>query len=192
MATTETHPTRLRGYFAIGAERISKPLNLGNLMRSAHAFGASFVFTVAADHRSANGSRLAPSMADTSKSPDHIPYYRWSSVGEISLPSGCRLVGIELTEDATDLPSFRHPQRAAYVLGPERGSLSGEMIAQCAHVVRIPAAFCINVATAGAIVMYDRIRSLGRFPPPPVAPGGRVEPIQAHVHGPAWGMHEEA
>ena len=31
-----------RGYFGIGAEGISKPMNLGALMRTAHAFGASF------------------------------------------------------------------------------------------------------------------------------------------------------
>ncbi|MEE8144119.1 MAG: TrmH family RNA methyltransferase, partial [Kiloniellales bacterium] len=34
----------MRGYFAIGVEGISKPMNLGNLLRSAHAFGASFFF----------------------------------------------------------------------------------------------------------------------------------------------------
>src|SRR3546814_13686274 len=37
----------MRGYFAIGAEGISKPMNLGALMRPAHALGASFFFTVA-------------------------------------------------------------------------------------------------------------------------------------------------
>ena len=31
-------PPTARGYFAIGAERMSKSLNLGNLMRSAHGF----------------------------------------------------------------------------------------------------------------------------------------------------------
>ena len=36
----------MRGYFGIGVEGISKAMNLGNLMRSAHAFGASFFFTV--------------------------------------------------------------------------------------------------------------------------------------------------
>jgi len=30
-------------------EGISKAVNLGNLLRSAHAFGASFVFTIGAD-----------------------------------------------------------------------------------------------------------------------------------------------
>jgi tRNA G18 (ribose-2'-O)-methylase SpoU len=46
-----------RGYFAIGAEAISKPVNLGNLLRSAHAFGASFVFTIGADPRALDASR---------------------------------------------------------------------------------------------------------------------------------------
>ena len=36
----------MRGYFGIGIEGSSKPMNAGNLFRSANAFGASFVFTV--------------------------------------------------------------------------------------------------------------------------------------------------
>jgi len=170
-------PGKQRGYFGIGAEGISKPLNLGNLIRSAHGFGAGFVFTVDPDRRIG-----APS-SDTSRTPLHVPYFSWASVAEMSLPQGCSLVGVELLDDAVDLPSFRHPGRAAYVLGAERGSLSPAMLERCDLVVKIPTAFCINVATAGAIVMYDRIKMLGRFPPPPVAPGGRIEPLPAHVQG---------
>ena len=40
----------MRGYFGIGAEGISKPMNLGNLIRSAHAFDASLVFLVDAQY----------------------------------------------------------------------------------------------------------------------------------------------
>ena len=58
---------------------------------------------------------------------------------------------------------FRHPLNAAYVFGPERGSLSPAMVARCDHVVRIPTRFCINLAVAGAIVMYDRMLCHGRF-----------------------------
>lgn len=166
-----------RGYFAIGAERISKQLNLGNLVRSAHAFGASFVFTVGA-HYSAHESR-----SDTSKTPSHVPLYQWDSVNDIMLPRGCKLVGVELVEDAIDLPSFRHPLQAAYVLGPERGELSPELLERCDHIVKIPTAFCINVAMAGAIVMYDRIRLLGRFAPRPVTAGGPMAGLPEHVHG---------
>ena len=58
------------------------------------------------------------------------------------------------------------------MLGPERGSLSPELLARCDYVVRIPTSFCINLAMAGAIVMYDRVRSLGRFQPRPLGEGG--------------------
>ncbi len=155
-----------RGYFAIGAERISKALNLGNLMRSAHGFGASFTFTVGATYQALEAR------ADTSKGALHLPHYNWASPAELVLPAGCRLVGVELLDEAIELPSFRHPRCAAYVLGPERGSLSEGLIARCDYVVRIPTSFCVNLAMAGAIVMYDRVRSLGRFPPRPLLEGG--------------------
>jgi len=41
----------MRGYFAVGAEGISKPHNLGAIMRTANAFDASYVFTIAAHHK---------------------------------------------------------------------------------------------------------------------------------------------
>lgn len=143
----------VRGYFAIGAERISKSLNLGNIMRSAHAFGASFTFTVGASYQALEAR------ADTSKGQWHLPHYNWGSLDEMKFPLGCELVGVELTDDAVELTRFRHPLRAAYVLGPERGSLSPELIARCDHIVRIPTRFCVNVAIAAAIVMYDRVRA---------------------------------
>lgn len=167
----------MRGYFGIGAEGLHKPMNLGSLMRAAHAFGASFVFTVATEVK----PRRAGS--DTSRSVEQVPTYAWATVADMALPHGCQLVGIEITDDAVDLPSFRHPARAAYVLGPERGALSPEMQASCAHVVRIPTAFSINLATAGAIVMYDRLRTLGRFPPRPVRSGGPHDGIAPHEFG---------
>ncbi len=147
----------MRGYFAIGAERISKPMNMGNLLRSAHAFGAKFFFTIGAHPRAFEAK------SDTSKASNRLPIYHWAFPEDMQLPLRCRLVGVELTEDAVDLPSFRHPLHAAYVLGPELGTLSPALLSRCDAVVKIPTAFCINVAMAGAIVMYDRMRSLGTF-----------------------------
>jgi len=134
---------------------MSKSLNLGNLMRSAHAFGASFTFTIGATYRALEAQ------ADTSKGHRHLPHYDWRGIDEMSLPRGCRLVAIELVDNAVDLPNFPHPLQAAYVLGPELGVLSPALLDRCDHVVKIPTAFCINVAMAGAIVMYDRMRALG-------------------------------
>ncbi len=156
---------KARGYFGIGAERISKPLNLGNLIRSAHAFGASFVFTIGAHPKALDFS------SDTSNTLNRIPYYHWEKQEEMSLPGDCRLVGVELMNEAQDLPSFRHPMKAAYVLGPELGVLSPEVIKRCDHLIRIPTQFSINVAMAGAIIMYDRVRTLGPFAPRPLSVG---------------------
>jgi tRNA G18 (ribose-2'-O)-methylase SpoU len=167
----------MRGYFGIGAEGISKPMNLGNLIRSAHAFGASFVFLIDAHHTAHSA------LSDTSQAERQLPLYRFDAVEGLALPNRCVLIGIELLEEAIDLPSFRHPLNAAYVFGPERSSLSPAMVARCAHVVRIPTRFCINLAAAGAIVMYDRLLCLGRFAPRPVRSGGPTEPLCPHVHG---------
>ncbi|MEM7778600.1 MAG: RNA methyltransferase [Pseudomonadota bacterium] len=162
----ENWPPTARGYFAIGAERISKVFNMGNLMRSAHGFGASFTFTIGAHYRSAEG------LADTSKGLTHLPHYNWGSIDDMQLPEGCKVVGVELLDDAIDLPSFRHPLQAAYVLGPELGSLSPELLERCDYTIKIPTRFCINVAMAGAIVMYDRTRMLARFADRPMISGG--------------------
>ncbi|HEX7198052.1 MAG TPA: TrmH family RNA methyltransferase, partial [Dongiaceae bacterium] len=109
----------MRGYFGVGVEGISKPMNLGSLLRSAHAFGASFAFTIAA----AFDARAAAS-ADTSAAVASLPLHEYPDLAGFELPHGCRLVGIELIEDAVELPSFTHPPQAAYVLGAERASLS--------------------------------------------------------------------
>ncbi len=167
----------MRGYFALGVEGISKPMNLGNVLRSAHAFGASWVFTVRADfsrHRA---------KSDTTLVAESVPYYRYDAPEQVELPQGCELIGVELTDAAVDLPSFRHPRCAAYVLGPERGTLSAAMIARCDHVVKIPTRFCINVGVAGAIVMYDRMITIGRFAERPVSTRGKAVPMSPHVFG---------
>ncbi len=156
----------MRGYFAVGVEGISKGFNLGNLVRTSHAFGASFFFTIGAAVRYEDVKA-----SDTSHADIHLPFYAYGKLAEMALPKDCALVGVELLDEAVDLPSFRHPLRAAYVLGPEKGSLSPELVRRCAHIVKIPAKFCVNVGVAGAIVMYDRMISLGSFAERPVGTG---------------------
>ncbi len=161
--------TRLtRGYFAVGVEEISKGFNLGNLVRTSHAFGASFFFTINA---SVNYADVKSS--DTSHADIHLPFYAHKTLDEFTLPKDCALVGVELLDEAVDLPSFRHPLRAAYVLGPEKGNLSPGLVKRCDHIVKIPTKFCVNVGIAGALVIYDRMISLGSFAERPVRVGRR-------------------
>jgi len=171
------NPPNCRGYFGIGAESSSKSVNLGGLLRSANAFGASFAFTVGAD------DRAFEMRSDTSKADTNLPVFHWRSVEEMQLPKGCGLVGIEILDGAQDLPSFPHPLQCAYVLAPERGVLSTDLLARCDHIVRIPTNFSLNVATAAAIVMYDRLRAVGRFAPRPVSERTTAPDIAPHVQG---------
>jgi tRNA G18 (ribose-2'-O)-methylase SpoU len=187
---------RSRGYFGIGVEGVSKSANVGALLRTAHAFGAAFCFIVGAGF-DARAGRLA----DTPDTPEHVPLWRFPDIASLQLPQRCVLVGVELLETATDLPSFRHPLNAAYVLGPERSGLSPAMMQRCQHVVRIPSRFALNLAVAGALVLYDRMLQHGRFAERPVGSRGATaaEPVQAG-HGaphfrrniPDWVAQERA
>jgi tRNA G18 (ribose-2'-O)-methylase SpoU len=186
---------RSRGYFGIGVEGVSKSANVGALLRTAHAFGASFCFIVGAGWDARAGRH-----ADTADTPKHVPLWRFPDLDSLQLPQRCVLVGVELLETATDLPSFRHPVNAAYVLGPERSGLSPAMLARCSHIVRIPTRFALNLAVAGALVLYDRLLQHGRFAERPV--GSRGAPVEAPVphHGtprfrrnvPGWLAEERA
>jgi len=64
------------------------------------------------------------------------------------------------------------------------GSLSAPVIERCAHVVKIPMKFCVNVGVAAALVMYDRMICLGRHAERPVTPGRPLldytPPAQVH------------
>ncbi|HWU27357.1 MAG TPA: RNA methyltransferase [Rhizomicrobium sp.] len=167
----------MRGYFGAGVDGVSKPMNLGNLLRISHAFGASFFFTIA------GRVKLSEAQSDTSSAAGHMPVYQFGTIGDFRLPQNCRLVGVEITDDAVDLPRFRHPLRAAYVFGAERMALSRETLARCEFVVRIPTRFSINVGMAGAIVMYDRLLSLGGYPARPLRPGAAEELPSVHRWG---------
>jgi len=178
----ESAGAKARGYFGIGVEGISKPMNLGAVLRTAHAFQASFAFAIAAEFDVA-----AVLASDTSVAFNSLPVQLYDKVADFTLPVGCRLIGIEITEDAVDLPSFTHPLAAAYVLGAERDSLSPALQERCDFIVKIPTKFCVNLAVAGAIVMYDRMISLGRFAERPVRVGGPAAAQKRHRHGlPVW------
>ncbi|MGB8602430.1 MAG: RNA methyltransferase [Rhizomicrobium sp.] len=169
----------MRGYFAVGVDGISKSMNLGNLIRIAHAFEASFFFSVNAR------VKFSDTESDTSRASLSMPSYNYDTADEMRLPVGCSLVGVEITEDAVELPRFRHPHRAAYLFGAERNSISPQMLKRCEFVVRIPMRFSINVGMAGAIVLYDRLVSLGGYPGRPLMPN---KPDSALIPPPhKWG-----
>lgn len=172
----------MRGYAALGVEGVSKARNAGAVIRTAHAFNASFAFLVGGDI-----SKREIAQTDTSRAIEQMPLYLSEHIEDFTLPEGCSLVGIEITDDAHDLPSFRHPRAAAYVLGGERTGLSPEMVSLCDHIVKIPTRFSLNLAVAGALVLYDRMQSMQTWPERPLMPGGMPAPMpEASFGEPLW------
>lgn len=143
-----------RGYFGVGISHGKVAANLGTLWRSAHVFGASFLFTI--------GGRYRQQSSDTTKAWRHVPLWHFSSLDECiaCAPLGCQVIGVELTAAAMTLSAFAHPERCIYLLGGEDCGLSAQELAQCHGVVQLPGRFCLNVAVAGSIVLHDRVSRL--------------------------------
>ena len=143
----------VRGFYGVGIFNGKTPANLGTLWRSAHAFGASFLFTV--------GRRYQRQCSDTTKAYRHVPLYNYETLDEMyaHLPLDCQLVGVELHETSESLHRFSHPQRCAYLLGAEDHGLSADAIRRCHRVIQLPGRYCLNVSVAGSIVLHHRFAS---------------------------------
>ena len=70
------------------------------------------------------------------------------------MPLEHTLIAIETGGDLID--GFEHPERAVYVLGSEDTGLPAELLNLAERVITIPADYCLNVAVAGSIALYDR------------------------------------
>jgi len=138
--------------------------NLGTLWRSAHALGASFLFTI--QDRFPPEARRDPVAADpalgrpedTARSWEKLPYLTFPSVAELRAAMPLHtLVGVEQVEGAADLAGFEHPAQAIYLLGSEIDGVTPPALAECDQVVQIPTRGSLNVAVAGSVVLYDRV-----------------------------------
>lgn len=139
-----------RGFCAVGIWHTKTETNVGTLFRTAHALDVNFVFTV--------GRRYKRQSSDTTKAWKSIPLFHFTSMDDLKshLPYDCLLTGVELCEDAESVAAFAHPERCCYLLGAEDDGLGSTELAQCHKVVQLPGRMCLNVATAGAMVLYDR------------------------------------
>jgi len=90
-----------------------------------------------------------------------MPCFGYESVSAFaaSAPVDAQWVAIEY--GGQPLAHFRHPKRAVYILGSEDAGLPPALVARAHHHVSIPTApgrpASLNVAAAGAIVMWDRL-----------------------------------
>ena len=138
-----------RGYACVALYNPKNAANLGGSFRAAHVFGASLLIV--------SGQRIQRSAADVTKAWRHIPLIERAKDDLMdAIPYDCVPVAVEIASRATDLPAFHHPERAAYIFGPEDSSVPDTITAKCRHIVQIPSQFCLNLASAVSVVLYDR------------------------------------
>ena len=109
------------------------------------------------------GARFEQSRVDTSECWSHLPAFSFPTVEAFaqSAPFGAQWVAVEM--GGTPLHEFEHPERAVYILGAEDAGLPASVVRACHHCVSLEGvrASSYNVAVAGTLVLYDRLRKLG-------------------------------
>ena len=138
----------MRGYACIALVRPKTPANVGSVLRAAHCFGASLVVT--------SGHRYTRSPTDVTKAWRHIPFMHTDDVFG-AVPYCCSPVAVDIIEDAKPLPLFQHPEQAFYIFGAEDETLRKDITSLCKHKVVIPTSYCLNLAAAVNVVLYDRV-----------------------------------
>ena len=137
---------------------VGDPGNIGTILRSAQAFGASSVV-------------LGPGCADP-----HAPKAVRASMGAIFAVPIARAAGvgelpgqrIGLSADASEVlegPAPSGGEGVTLLIGAERDGLPKELVAACERHARIPiASESLNAAMAATVALYEMTRRASRVP----------------------------
>jgi len=127
---------------------VSDPGNVGTLVRTADAFGASVALSPG------SADPLGPrALRATAGAIFRVPLVGWDAAPRPRLALVAH-AGTPLPDQALEPP-------LTFVLGAERGGLPNEVVEGCQAAVTIPlpgAAESLNVAAAGAIALYELSR----------------------------------
>lgn len=139
-----------RGFYGLAIYDPKNVHNWGSLFRTANILGCDFIASI--------NRRFPKQASDTLKTHRHVPIFEYKDFDDFynHIPYNTKLIGIELTDKATDLKEFKHPERAVYLLGSEDNGLPMSILNRCHETVKLSGRFSMNVACAGSIVLYHR------------------------------------
>lgn len=141
-----------RGFASVGLVRPMDKGNVGAIMRAAYCFNVHMV-AIQGDRINLKGVKHK---ANVCKSWRHIPIVMGESL-QYFVPVETISVAVDLVEGAEPLPTYKHPERAFYVFGPEDGTLEKPSLDWCDHRIMIPTRRSMNLASTVYVVLYDRM-----------------------------------
>lgn len=160
------------GGFAAVLARVQDPGNVGTLIRTADAMGASCV-VVTTGSAEVTSPKVVRSSAG---SVFHLPVLSGIGLGEavdVIHGAGAQVLGTSGGSGSLDLTALIEQRGGgavlgaphAWVLGNEARGMSTEEMAMCDHLVKVPLhghAESLNVSQAGAMCMFASMAVLGR------------------------------
>lgn len=137
------------------------PGNLGTVIRTADAVGASGVLLIGPGADPYDPAALRASMGAAFTTP--LARCTWEEFAAWKARAGAHLVG---TSDraAAHFQAAHYPLPVVLLLGSERQGLSPEQLALCDQVVAIPMrgrADSLNLAVAAGVMLYELLRQQG-------------------------------
>lgn len=159
-------PVGRADFLGLVAQGVEKPGNLGAMLRTADAAGASAV--VAADPVTDWGN---PNVVRASKGTVFALPVAAATTDEVLAWAGAHDLALVVTTPETDLlhTEVDYTGRVAVVVGSEKHGVDDRMLEAAAHRVRIPMhgkANSLNVSVSAAIVLYEAVRQRARHPAP--------------------------
>lgn len=136
------------GYSIIGLENIQNGVNLRISIRNASALGANSLF-----YTSQN--------VDFSKRQDDTMQYKNMPVFKVKnlkkvIPFNAEIIVVELTKNAENLNTFKHPENAFYIFGNELKGVSNKYKNKKYKKIFIDSKISLNLSSTVSIVLYDR------------------------------------
>ena len=139
-------PRDLRSPVGLALWRVSDPGNVGTLLRAADALGPAFVLLSAGCADPTGPKALRASAGAVFRVP----------LGSFDEGEGTRTALVP--RDGVPLPELELPERVIFLLGAEREGLPDDVLAAADLAATIPqagSAESLNVATAGAVALYE-------------------------------------
>lgn len=138
----------MRGYAAIGLVNPKTPANVGGVSRAMGCYDAALLVI--------SGARFKHWPTDTTQQWKHRPVIHCEDMHE-AIPFDCVPVAVDLIEGATPLHTYKHPERAFYIFGPEDSTIGARIHSWCRDVVYVPTSGCMNLAATVNVILYDRL-----------------------------------